>query len=83
MTGTNRDLFTHKSSRSYLNHLVFLILFVLNLKHFSVIYEFEMFSYIHTYAFSKSKTCHKTAEYRTRLLEASFQFQKHVYSVSG
>jgi hypothetical protein len=22
MTGTNRDLFTHKSSRSYLNHLV-------------------------------------------------------------
>jgi histone acetyltransferase (RNA polymerase elongator complex component) len=23
MTGTNCDLFTHKSSRSYLNHLVF------------------------------------------------------------
>jgi hypothetical protein len=22
MTGTNRDLITHKSSRSYLNHLV-------------------------------------------------------------
>jgi hypothetical protein len=26
MTGTNCDLFTHKSSRSYLNHLVFDIL---------------------------------------------------------
>ena len=25
MTGTNCDLFTHKSSRSYLNHLVFLL----------------------------------------------------------
>ena len=24
MTGTNCDLFTHKSSRSYLNHLVFI-----------------------------------------------------------
>jgi hypothetical protein len=24
MTGTNSDLFTHKSSRSYLNHLLFL-----------------------------------------------------------
>jgi hypothetical protein len=24
MTGTNCDLFTHKSSRSYLNHLVYL-----------------------------------------------------------
>jgi hypothetical protein len=24
MTGTNCDLFTHKQSRSYLNHLVFL-----------------------------------------------------------
>jgi hypothetical protein len=23
MTGTNCDLFTHKSSRSYLNHLVY------------------------------------------------------------
>jgi hypothetical protein len=27
MTGTNCDLFTHKSSRSYLNHLVFCLLF--------------------------------------------------------
>ena len=27
MTGTNCDLFTHKSSRSYLNHLVACILF--------------------------------------------------------
>jgi hypothetical protein len=26
MTGTNCDLFTHKSSRSYLNHLVFCFL---------------------------------------------------------
>ena len=25
MTGTNCDLFTHKSSRSYLNHLVLLL----------------------------------------------------------
>ena len=25
MTGTNCDLFTHKSSRSYLNHLVIII----------------------------------------------------------
>jgi hypothetical protein len=24
MTGTNCDLFTHKSSRSYLNHLVYI-----------------------------------------------------------
>jgi hypothetical protein len=28
MTGTNCDLFTHKSSRSYLNHLVFMPLFL-------------------------------------------------------
>ena len=27
MTGTNCDLFTHKSSRSYLNHLVFIVRF--------------------------------------------------------
>ena len=28
MTGTNCDLFTHKSSRSYLNHLVHNYIFV-------------------------------------------------------
>ena len=27
MTGTNCDLFTHKSSRSYLNHLVYQLCF--------------------------------------------------------
>ena len=33
MTGTNCDLFTHKSSRSYLNHLVFFILLFDNYNH--------------------------------------------------
>ena len=27
MTGTNCDLFTHKSSRSYLNHLVYVVVY--------------------------------------------------------
>ena len=29
MTGTNCDLFTHKSSRSYLNHLVIIIIIII------------------------------------------------------
>jgi hypothetical protein len=32
MTGTNCDLFTHKSSRSYLNHFVYRFIFVLPLE---------------------------------------------------
>jgi hypothetical protein len=38
MTGTNRDLFTHKSCRSYLNHLVYCRIFMNGLiKNFNVI----------------------------------------------
>jgi hypothetical protein len=34
MTGTNCDLFTHKSSRSYLNHLVFIYVYRSEIKLF-------------------------------------------------
>jgi hypothetical protein len=36
MTGTNCDLFTHKSSRSYLNHLVSISILVTQNKHLYV-----------------------------------------------
>ena len=39
MTGTNCDLFTHKSSRSYLNHLVFHVILKTNLVRGSQVYE--------------------------------------------
>jgi hypothetical protein len=36
MTGTNCDLFTHKQSRSYLNHLVYFIISTIILRVFRV-----------------------------------------------
>jgi hypothetical protein len=45
MTGTNCDLFTHKSSRSYLNHLVFSAFFLITFL------SPEAISYVYIYIF--------------------------------
>jgi hypothetical protein len=46
MTGTNCDLFTHKYSRSYLNHLVFSCLLQVGFKtNVKVGFEMNLYSY--------------------------------------
>jgi uncharacterized membrane protein YdbT with pleckstrin-like domain len=48
MTGTNCDLFTHKSSRSYLNHLVIIILGTIYLIS-GLFYYYYYYSYYYYY----------------------------------
>jgi hypothetical protein len=47
MTGTNCDLFTHKSSRSYLNHLVYTMKWI-SRQDKAVFHYLKVISFQHT-----------------------------------
>jgi hypothetical protein len=66
MTGTNRDLFTHNYSRSYLNHLVIHVLIaippfsILRYSSFPLLFVTEtgcVYSAVRTGRLSKEITC--------------------------
>jgi hypothetical protein len=83
MTGTNCDLFTHKSSRSYLNHLVLQIedYCVLGRKRFSLfrlILPSKIFLFISVYCFIMLKSCSAVLSCKTICLNAytNYSFSK-------
>jgi hypothetical protein len=66
MTGTNCDLFTHKSSRSYLNHLVCIIFIDITPVFFSItlnIYYYIILLKSYLYCHMKSHSIHTSCSY--------------------
>jgi hypothetical protein len=75
MTGTNCDLFTHKLSRSYLNHLVYYLVFLcISLAHFVTPRPKGASTYLMC---GQKKEC---SRFIPLLLEA---FSRHFCSIAG